>query len=113
MLLRVVSIGISSNNSTAGIFLAKRREDKTPAARSKILSESTKKLFRDTLDEDVDSTRATKTSARIETHDCWLTGLKNFGRAQRHFIFQTSCAKRANSHSIFANQHACARPAIA
>ena len=100
MLLRVVLIGLRSNNSTAGIFLAKRRDDKTTAPRGKILSEITKEFFRDTLDEDVDPTRTTKTSARIETYDCWLTGLKNFARAQRNFVFQASRAKRANSRSI-------------
>jgi len=94
MLLRVAAIGgLRSNNSTASGFLAKPCDDETNAPRGKIMSEITQEVFEDRLDEDVDFACATKTSARVETHDCWLTGLENFVRAQRHFIFQTSCAK--------------------
>src|SRR5207244_10467875 len=93
LLMLVIAIGFSSNNSTAGMFLVKRRDDKTTAPRGKVLRDVTKELFWDTLDEDVDPTCATKTSARVETHDCWLTGLKNFVRARRDFIFKTSRGK--------------------
>src|SRR5205809_2062776 len=109
----VIVTGVSSNNSTAGMFLAKCRDDETTAPRGEIVSEITKKVFRGPLDEDVDPTRATKTSARVETHDCWLTSLKNFARAQRHFVLETTGAERTDARSVFANQHACAGPAIA
>src|SRR4029077_6588716 len=93
-LLPVVAIGrFRSTTSTASGFLAKLCNDETNAPRGKIMSEITQEVFGDRLDEDVDFACTTKTSARVETYDCWLTGLEDFTRAQRHFIFQTSRAK--------------------
>ena len=108
----VIVIGLSSNNSTAGIFLPKRRDDETTAPRGKIVSKITKEVFRDTFDEDVDPTCATKTSARVKTNDCWLTGLENFARAQRHFLFKTSRTKGTNRVAILPNEHASSRSPI-
>src|SRR5207249_2907943 len=108
----VIVTGLSSNNSTAGMFLAKCRDDETTAPRGEIVSEITKEVFRGPLDEDVDPTRATKTSARVETHDCWLTGLENAARAQRHFPFKTSRTKGTNRVAILANEHASSRSPI-
>src|SRR5438132_1913658 len=81
---------IETNDSTASFVSIENRRCYAAPPLTETARKIDKEFLRNALDEDVDLASATKSTARIETHQCRLAGLDDIACAQGHFFLEAS-----------------------